>query len=177
MRFDSTSLPGVVVISLERRGDSRGWFARTFCREEFAEHGIEMEIAQANTSYNERLGTLRGMHYQAEPHAEQKLVWCDRGAVFDVVLDVRDGSPTRGSWFATELSAESKRMIYVPKGFAHGYQTLEDGAEVSYVVSHPYTPEAERGVRWDDPAVGIDWPETAERVISDRDLGLPPLDP
>jgi dTDP-4-dehydrorhamnose 3,5-epimerase len=177
MRFEQTSLPGIFVISLEPHHDQRGWFARTFCREELAEHGIEMEVAQANTSYNERAGTLRGMHYQAAPHAEQKLVWCDSGAVFDVTVDVRDGSVTRGDWFATELSAENKRTLYVPEGFAHGYQTLTDGAEVSYLVSHRYTPEAERGVRWDDPSIGIEWPDVAERIISDRDRSLPGLEP
>ena len=162
---------------LELHEDERGWFARTFCREEFAAQGTEMEIAQSNTSFSERAGTLRGMHYQREPHAEQKLVRCLSGAIFDAVLDIRDGSPTRGEWFGTELRAGDGRMIYVPKGFAHGFQTLMDGTEVSYLVSHPYTPEAEGGVRWDDPAIGIAWPDAAERTISDRDRELPFLDP
>jgi dTDP-4-dehydrorhamnose 3,5-epimerase len=165
-----------MLITMERHEDERGWFARSFAREELAAQGIEFEVVQANASYSARAGTLRGLHYQAEPHAEQKVVWCNAGAIFDVTVDVREGSPTRGQWFATELDSDAKRMIYVPKGFAHGFQTLTDGAEVNYLVSHPYTPEAERGVRWDDPAVGIEWPEAGERTISERDLALPHLD-
>ena len=176
MRIEETPLAGVFVIELDRIEDDRGWFARIFCREELAEAGIEMEVAQANASLNHQTGTLRGLHYQADPHGERKLVRCTRGGVFDVAVDVREGAETRGKWFGTELSADNGRMLYVPEGFAHGFQSLVDETEVSYLVSHPYTPDSERGVRWDDPAIGIEWPLEA-RVISERDKALPPLDP
>jgi dTDP-4-dehydrorhamnose 3,5-epimerase len=175
VRFQTTPLDGLLVAELELSWDDRGWFARTFCRYELAEQGIEMEVAQASASYNERAGTLRGMHYQAEPHAERKIVRCTRGAIFDVAVDIREGSPTRGRWFAVELTEANQRMLYIPEGFAHGFQTLADATEVSYLISPEYVPEAARGVRWDDPAIGIDWPP-AERIISTRDRDLPPLD-
>jgi dTDP-4-dehydrorhamnose 3,5-epimerase len=134
-----------------------------------------MEIAQASASFNPRMGTLRGLHYQADPHAEQKVVRCTRGRIFDVAVDIRADSPTRGRWFSHELAEGDLRVLYLPPGFAHGFQTLADETEVSYLISPGYAPDAARGVRWDDPALGIDWP-AAERIISERDRDLPPLD-
>jgi dTDP-4-dehydrorhamnose 3,5-epimerase len=165
-----------MVIELEPSRDERGWFARTFDSGELREAGIEMEVAQASASFNPRAGTLRGLHYQAEPHAEQKIVRCTRGAIFDVAVDVRDDSPTRGRWFSIELGADDPRMLYVPPRFAHGFQTLADGTELSYLISPEYVPGAARGIRWNDPEIGIDWP-AAERIISERDRELPILDP
>ena len=175
MRFHATPLPGLLVVELDPSHDQRGWFARIFSREEMLEQGIEMEIAQASASFNSRSGTLRGLHYQADPHAEQKIVRCTRGKIFDVAVDIRADSPTRGQWFGIELAEDDPRMLYIPSGFAHGFQTLADATEVSYLISPGYAPDAARGVRWDDPAIGIDWPP-AERIISERDLSLPPLD-
>jgi dTDP-4-dehydrorhamnose 3,5-epimerase len=174
VRFAPTPLPGLLVVDLEPARDDRGWFARTFDGRELAAAGIEMEVAQANASFNPRAGTLRGLHYQAEPHAEQKLVRCTRGAIFDVAVDVREGSATRGRWFGLELAADDQRMLYLPPGFAHGFQTLVDDSEVDYLIAPEYVPDAARGVRWDDPAIGVEWPE-AERIISERDRGLPLL--
>jgi dTDP-4-dehydrorhamnose 3,5-epimerase len=175
VRFKPTPLPEVLVIELERARDERGWFARTFDGAELAEVGIEMAIVQASVSFNPRAGTLRGLHYQAEPHAEQKIVRCTRGAIFDVAVDVREDSTTRGRWFGIELAADEPSMLYVPPGFAHGFQTLGDDSEVSYLIAPEYAPEAFRGVRWDDPSIAIDWPE-AERTVSERDRGLPLLE-
>jgi dTDP-4-dehydrorhamnose 3,5-epimerase len=175
LRLTPTRLEGLVVIELEPSTDERGWFARTFDAEELRAAGIEMDVAQASASFNPRAGTLRGLHYQAEPHAEQKIVRCTRGAIFDVAVDIRDDSPTRGRWFSTELGADDPRMLYIPPGFAHGFQTLADSTEVSYLISPEYVPEAARGIRWDDPVIGIDWP-AAERIISQRDRELPALD-
>jgi dTDP-4-dehydrorhamnose 3,5-epimerase len=164
------------VVDLEPSRDDRGWFARTFSRRELMEQGIEMEVAQASASFNPRVGTLRGLHYQADPHAEQKIVRCTRGAIFDVAVDLREASATRGRWFSMELNQDDQRMLYIPPGFAHGFQTLADATEVSYLISPEYVPEAARGVRWDDPAIGIDWPPAGERIISERDRELPLLD-
>ncbi|HXB16070.1 MAG TPA: dTDP-4-dehydrorhamnose 3,5-epimerase [Solirubrobacteraceae bacterium] len=179
MRFVETSLPGVVVIEPELLTDERGWFARTFDREEFAAHGMNPEVIQTNASFNVRAGTLRGMHYQAEPHGESKLVRCVRGAIFDVALDLRAGSPTHGRWHAAELSAENGLAFYIPAGLAHGFQTLADESEVHYVMGDPHVPEAARGVRWDDPAFGIEWPPAPPggRVISERDRSYPDYEP
>lgn len=176
MRLVPTPLAGAFVIELEPRGDERGFFARAFDRDVFAAHGLDGAVAQCNVSFNERRGTLRGMHYQVEPHAETKLVRCTAGAIHDVIVDLRDDSPTRAKWFAVELSAADHRALYVPKGFAHGYQTLTDGAEVYYQVSAPYSPEHERGVRWNDPAFAIAWP-IAEPIVSAKDAGLPDYRP
>jgi dTDP-4-dehydrorhamnose 3,5-epimerase len=173
MRFTELELPGAYLIELDRIEDERGFFARTFCRDEFAEHGLETEVVQANTAFNRRSGTLRGMHFQAAPHEESKLVRCTRGAVYDVIVDLRPGSPTHTRWVGVELTAENDVMLYVPKGFAHGYQTLVDETETSYLMSEHYEPSAASGVRWNDPAFGIDWPETEERVINDRDRTWP----
>jgi dTDP-4-dehydrorhamnose 3,5-epimerase len=172
VRLTETPLAGAFVIELDLLRDERGFFARTFDADEFRQHDLEPAVAQCNTSFNERAGTLRGMHYQADPDGECKLVRCTRGAIYDVIVDLRSGSETYCRWFAVELSPDNGRMLYVPKGLAHGFQTLADGSEVAYQMSHVYVPEQARGVRWDDPAFGIEWPE-AERTISDRDRAYP----
>lgn len=168
MKFSITSLKDAMLIELDKRGDDRGYFARTFCTQEFAAQGLETVFVQANQSHNARAGTLRGMHYQRAPHGEVKLVRCVRGAIHDVILDLRPGSPTQGRWEGFDLDAASGRMLYVPAGFAHGFQTLRDDTDVTYQVSHPYTPQAEAGVRWDDPVYGIAWPLPVG-TISDKD--------
>ena len=175
MRLVPTALEGPVVVELEHRADDRGFFARTFDRAIFAEAGLEAVVEQANLSYNHRAGTLRGMHYQLPPATEAKLVRCTAGAILDVVVDVRPGSPTRLQHVAVELSAENRRALYVPPMFAHGYLTLTDGAEVVYQVSEAYTPGVERGLRYDDPALGIDWPLPVA-VISEKDAAWPLLE-
>ena len=173
MRFTELELPGAYVIELDRMEDERGFFARTFARDAFAEHGLATEIVQANTAFNRRRGTLRGMHFQAEPHAEAKLVRCTRGAVYDVIVDLRRDSSAFTRWASVELTEENDTMLYVPEGFAHGYQTLADDTETSYLMSTAYEPSAGRGVRWDDPAFGIEWPPVEERTLNDRDRSWP----
>ncbi len=172
MKFISTPLAGAYVIETEPHVDDRGFFARTWCREEFRRHGLAAELAQCSTSFNQQRGTLRGLHYQAEPHAEAKLVRCTRGAIYDVMVDLRRSSPTFRQWHAVELSVDGKRSVYVPRGFAHGFQTLEDASEVLYMISVPYHAEACRGVRWDDPMFGIRWP-LAPSCMSERDRSFP----
>lgn len=172
MRFQEATLDGAFIIDLERREDDRGFFARTFCMEEFGKHGLQSTMVQANVSYNKRRGTLRGMHYQAAPHEEAKLVRCTRGAIYDVIVDVRDGSATRMKWLGVELSTENGKMLYVPEGFAHGFITLTDDTEVNYQVSASYAPGFERGLRYDDPMIQIEWPVDVE-VISDKDSTWP----
>ncbi len=172
MIFHETELLGAWVIEPERFEDERGFFARTFCREELAAHGLESEVAQCNVSYNRRRGTLRGMHYQAAPAAEAKLVRCTRGVIFDAVVDLRAGSEALGRYAAVELSAENRLALYVPPGFGHGFETLVDDCEVFYQMSVPYAPGLARGFAHDDPAVGIPWPLPVA-VISERDRGLP----
>jgi dTDP-4-dehydrorhamnose 3,5-epimerase len=174
MRFTPTTLEDAVLIEPERREDPRGWFARVFCEEEFAAAGLETRFVQQNASANPKAGTLRGMHYQRPPHAEVKVVRCTRGAVFDAIVDLRPGSPTYRRSEGFELTAANGRMLYVPEGFAHGYLTLADDSEVAYLVSHPYTPGAEAGLRYDDPALGIAWPRPAA-VLSDKDAAWPPF--
>jgi dTDP-4-dehydrorhamnose 3,5-epimerase len=166
--FVETPLPGAYALELERSEDERGWFARTFAAEEFEARGLNSRIVHCNASFNARAGTLRGMHYQEAPHAECKVVRCTRGAVHDVIVDLRPDSLTYLGWHAAELSAENGRALYVPEGFAHGFQTLVDASEVAYLMSHHYVASHARGVRWDDPAFGIEWPP-AERTISERD--------
>jgi dTDP-4-dehydrorhamnose 3,5-epimerase len=174
MRFLETPLPGVWLIELDLLGDERGWFARSFDAEEFRARGLNPSIAQCNVSFNERRDTLRGMHYQVEPHGESKLVRCVSGAIFDVGVDLRPDSPTYCRWHGVELSTENRRALYLPAGLAHGFQTLAEGAEVLYQMGHPYMPDAARGVRWDDPGFGIQWPEPrAQRTISDKDRAYP----
>ncbi len=168
MIFTETPLAGAYVIDLEKRGDARGFFARAFCEREFAAHGLVTRFVQANDSLSAQRGTLRGMHYQLAPKAETKLVRCIRGALFDVVLDLRSESATFGKSFGAELTAENLRMMYVPKGFAHGFVTLADDTEAFYLVDEFYSPEHERGVRWNDPRFAIEWP-IAPVVLSDKD--------
>jgi dTDP-4-dehydrorhamnose 3,5-epimerase len=172
--FEDTPIAGVRLVRVERRSDERGFFARTWCAEELAAHGCEPGLAQASVSWNRLRGTLRGMHYQAAPFEEAKLVACLRGAIFDVVADLREGSPTRHAWWAVRLDGGALDMLYVPPGVAHGFLTLADDTLVHYSISMPYRPEAARGVRYDDPALGIAWPEPPA-VVSERDLAFPPL--
>ncbi len=176
MIFQETGLAGAVVLDLERKADDRGFFARTFCRQEFADAGLEALVEQCNLSYNHRAGTLRGMHFQVAPATEAKLVRCTAGAVLDVIVDLREGSSTWLQSFSVELSADNRRSLYVPPMFAHGYQTLVDGAEVSYQVSEAYTPGTERGLRHDDPRLGLSWPLPVT-TLSDKDAAWPLLDP
>jgi dTDP-4-dehydrorhamnose 3,5-epimerase len=171
--FEETRLSGAFLVDLERREDSRGFFARAWCANEFADHGLTTEVVQANVSFNPRQGTLRGMHFQRAPHAETKLVRCTRGAIYDVVVDLRRDSGTYKEWVGVELSADNRRALFVPEGFAHGYQTLVPDAEVFYQVSEYYTPGAEGGVRWDDPAFGIEWPDPDDAFLSDKDRSWP----
>jgi dTDP-4-dehydrorhamnose 3,5-epimerase len=167
--FMRTELDGAWIVEPEPLCDERGFFARTFDAAAFAQRGLRAEFPQCSVSYNARAGTLRGMHFQAAPHEEAKLVRCTAGAIYDVIVDLRDGSPTRGRWTAVELTAANRRALYVPEGFAHGFQTLVDDSEVFYQISAPFVAGAARGVRWDDEAFGIEWPETAERIMSERD--------
>lgn len=170
MIFRETPLIGVWLIEPELIGDERGWFARTFDHEEFRARGLNPEVVQCNTSYNAKRDTLRGMHYQAHPHGESKLVRCVRGAIFDVAVDLRGDSPSFCAWHGAELSAENGHALYIPAGLAHGFQTLTDDCEVIYQMGHRYVPEAARGVRFDDAAFGIDWPAPrGERIVSERD--------
>lgn len=155
--------------------DERGFFSRLFCADTFLEQGLWTDYPQWSASFNRRRGTLRGLHFQAPPHEEIKLVSCTRGAVFDVAVDVRPGSRSRGKWVGVELSADNRSTFYIPAGFAHGFQTLSDDAEVRYHISERYRPEAARGVRWDDPDLAIAWPPADQRVISGRDRALPRL--
>lgn len=172
MIFTTTPLPGAFVVEPERFVDSRGFFARTFCAEEFEARGLNPRVAQANLSFNESRGTLRGMHYQRPPHAEAKLVRCTSGAIHDVIIDLRPGSPAFRRHFSALLSAENRTMLYVPEGIAHGFLTLEEGTEVAYQMSAAYSPDHGAGVRFDDPAFGIVWPEPIQ-VIAERDRTYP----
>lgn len=174
LKFLPTPLAGAFIVELERLGDERGFFARSFCREEFRKHGLRPAIAQCNVSWNRSRGTLRGLHYQAMPHPEAKVVRCTRGAIWDVAVDLREGSATRLRWYALELNAENRRALYVPEGFAHGFQTLADDTEVLYQMSESYYPDLARGVRWDDPRLGITWP-VPDPILSERDQSYAPL--
>jgi dTDP-4-dehydrorhamnose 3,5-epimerase len=172
MIFRELNLPGAFVLEPERVEDERGFFARAFCREELAAHGLDPTVAQCSLSFNRRRGTLRGMHYQAAPAEEAKLVRCVRGAIHDVIVDVRPASPTLGRHAAARLDADNRLALYVPPGFAHGFQTLEDDTELYYQMSAAYSPEHARGFRHDDPELGIAWPLPVS-VISERDRTLP----
>jgi dTDP-4-dehydrorhamnose 3,5-epimerase len=172
MTFHETKLPGVFEIRIDRHSDERGFFARTWCQKEFEARGLNPRLVQCNVSSNPRKGTLRGMHYQAPPHAETKLVRCTKGAIYDVVLDLRVKSGTFKNWIAVVLTAENRNMMYVPEGCAHGLLTLENESEVFYQMSAFYDAESSRGVRWDDPAFQIAWPEKVA-VISERDRTYP----
>ena len=172
MIFHSTTLKDATLIELERRGDDRGFFARTFCADEFAKAGLPTEYVQQNMSFSANTGTLRGMHFQRAPYGEDKLIRCVSGAIVDIIIDLRPESPSYLKWEAFELNEDNKHQLLVPKGFAHGFQTLTDNAEVTYLVSQRYTPAAEGGVRWNDPAFGITWPlEPTE--ISAKDAAWP----
>jgi dTDP-4-dehydrorhamnose 3,5-epimerase len=172
MMFRESKLRGVFEIEIERHVDERGFFARTWCKKEFEEHGLDSRVAQSSISFNARRGTLRGVHYQAAPNAETKIVRCTQGSVYDVVLDLRADSPTFKEWISVILSAEQRNMIYIPEGCAHGFLTLADNTEVLYQMTEFFAPESARGVRWNDPAFGIVWPEKVE-VISERDRMYP----
>jgi dTDP-4-dehydrorhamnose 3,5-epimerase len=176
MLFNPTPLDGAYTIDLERKGDERGFFARVFCEKEFAAEGLETRFVQVNNSLSADKGTLRGMHYQLPPSQEVKVVRCIRGALWDAILDLRPDSPTFGRWFGAELSAENRRMMYVPRGFAHGFLTLEPDTEAFYLASEFYAPDRERGVRWNDPKFAVEWP-AQPAVISDKDAALPDFDP
>ena len=175
MKFTPVSIEGAFIVELEPLGDDRGFFARSFCQEEFHQQGIDPLVAQCNISFNQQRGTLRGLHYQVKPHEEAKLVRCTQGAIWDVIVDLRENSPTRYRWFAAELTAENRRALYVPRGLAHGFQTLTDNSEVFYQMSEFYHPESARGMRWNDPVIGITWP-VDNPVLSPRDKSYPLLE-
>jgi dTDP-4-dehydrorhamnose 3,5-epimerase len=172
MKFTETDLPGAYLVEPERIEDERGFFARTYCRREFEDHRLDLTLVQCSISFNRQRGTLRGMHYQCEPHAETKLVRCTRGAIYDVILDVRRGSPTFGRWVSAILGADNRLMLYVPEGVAHGFQTLEPDSEIFYQMSQFYSPDHARGIRWNDAAFSIEWP-IASPIISERDRTHP----
>jgi dTDP-4-dehydrorhamnose 3,5-epimerase len=172
MNFQETKIAGSYVIDVRRIEDPRGFFGRTWCRQEMGEQGLSQEIVQVNTALSLAKGTLRGMHFQRDPHAEVKIVSCPSGAVFDVVLDLRPESPTYCEWFGVELSGDNFRMLYIPEGCAHGYQTLQDNSVLNYTTSVMYAPDHATGVRYDDPAFGIEWPQSVS-VVSDADAGWP----
>jgi dTDP-4-dehydrorhamnose 3,5-epimerase len=172
MRFIPLTLAGVYLIEPERREDERGFFARTWCQQEFEAHGLEPRLAQCSISYNRRAGTLRGMHLQTRPHEEVKVVRCTAGAIHDVLLDLRRESPTYLRWMAADLTADNRHALYVPAGIAHGFQTLTDHSEVFYQISEFYHPECASGVRWDDPLFGIPWP-LPDPILSEKDKAYP----
>jgi dTDP-4-dehydrorhamnose 3,5-epimerase len=173
MLFTRTKLQGAAIIDVEPRGDERGALSRVFCEREFTDNGLPTRFVQASTIHSPQQHTLRGLHFQAAPHAENKLVRCTRGAVWVVMVDLRPGSPSHLDWLGVELTAENRRQLLVPEGFAQGYQTLVADCEVVYQMTHEYVPTAASGVRWDDPAFGIDWPPAGERLISERDRAWP----
>jgi dTDP-4-dehydrorhamnose 3,5-epimerase len=176
MVFKETGLAGAWLIETEAARDERGYFARTYCEREFAAKGIAFRAVQCSTSYNARRGTLRGIHFQAGAAAEEKLVRCTRGAIYDVIVDLRKDSPSRRKWFAAELTADNGRLLFIPKGFGHGFMTLADASEMFYQISQFYDPEAARGVRWNDPALDIGWP-AYDPILSERDRSYPDLAP
>lgn len=175
MNFIETGLSGLYLIEIQAIADARGFFARSFCAKEFKDSGLDPAVAQCNISFNERAGTLRGMHYQEAPHEEARLVRCTSGAIYDVAVDLREDSPTYLKWYAVELNSENRRMLFVPKGFAHGFQTLVDRTEVSYMMSEFYHPESARGLRWNDPTLAIQWP-LENMTISEKDSAYAMLD-
>ncbi len=173
MKFTPTDVAGAFIVDIEARTDERGFFARAFCAKEFEAHGLYSEFLQANMSFNHEAGTLRGMHWQDEPHGEVKVVRCTRGVIYDVAVDLRPSSPTYLKWAAVELSAENARAFYIPQGCGHGYLTLTPGAEVHYLVSTYYAPTHDRGALWNDPAFSIEWPQKENLIISDKDQKHP----
>jgi len=176
MIFTETNLKGAYSIDIERKNDERGYFGRSFCQHEFERYGLKTAVAQCNVSFNQKKGTLRGMHFQIAPKAEAKLVRCTRGAIYDVIVDLRPESATFCTWTSVELTEDNSRMLYIPEGFAHGFQTLADNTEVFYQMFEFYSPEHARGVRWDDPAFGILWPMQSH-LISDKDLAYADFTP
>jgi dTDP-4-dehydrorhamnose 3,5-epimerase len=174
LRFTRLELPDCRLVELEPIEDDRGFFARSWSAEDFIAQGLNGELVQCSVSFNLRRGIIRGLHFQAAPDQEAKLVRCTRGGIFDVAVDVRPGSPTKGRWVSAELTSENRRSLYIPEGFAHGFQCLEDGTEVFYQMSHRYVPEASRGLAWDDPEVGIEWP-AGDVILSGRDRSFPTL--
>lgn len=175
MKFVPLPLEGAFLIEPEPVADERGFFARTFCREEFSAHGLNPGLLQCSLSFNTRKGTLRGMHYQTEPHQEVKLVRCTMGSIYDVIIDLREDSATFKKWASAELTADNRRSVYIPEGFAHGFLTLADNCEVFYQMSELFRPECTAGVRWNDPAFSIDWPGDVS-IISERDRNHPDFD-
>ncbi|MFV9690027.1 MAG: dTDP-4-dehydrorhamnose 3,5-epimerase [Desulfobacteria bacterium] len=173
MIFKETKLQGVFIIEIEKRQDERGFFARAWCKKEFEAHGLNVHLVQANLAFSQKKGTLRGMHYQMSPYEEAKLVRCIKGAIFDVAIDLRSDSPTYKEWVAVELTEDNHKTFYIPENFAHGYQTLTDSTELFYQVSQFYSPKSECGVRWNDPVFGIEWPETDNLMISEKDKNWP----
>ncbi|MGF1453004.1 MAG: dTDP-4-dehydrorhamnose 3,5-epimerase [Opitutales bacterium] len=176
MLFHELPLLGAYRLELDKKGDERGFFARAFCQREFAEHGLNANLAQANVSFSAQVGTLRGLHYQLPPHAENKIVRCTRGRLWDVLVDIRPDSPTFGQWHGEELTPDNRTILYVPEGFAHGFITLEPDTEIFYLVTAFYAPEHERGIRWNDPKFAIEWPREPA-VLSNRDQQHPDFDP
>lgn len=176
MIFTETQLKGLYIIEPERLADERGFFARTWCQKELASHGLENRLVQCSISYNPKKGTLRGMHFQTSPWEEVKIVRCTSGEIYDVVIDLRPDSPTFKKWFGLNLSQEERNMLYIPKGFAHGFMTLSDEVEVFYQMSEFYSPDHSGGLRWNDPAFGIHWP-MAVQLISERDNTYPDFEP
>jgi dTDP-4-dehydrorhamnose 3,5-epimerase len=172
MVFTETKLKGAFIINLTRLEDERGFFARTFCQNEFKEHGLNIQIAQANISYNKRRGTFRGMHMQLPPYEESKLIKCARGTIYDVIVDMRVSSDTYKQWIGVELTAENHQMLYVPEGFAHGFMTLKNDTEVTYQMNQFYAPASEKGFRWNDPAFGIVWP-IQPIIMAEKDKNFP----
>jgi len=170
MIFTETPLKGAYIIEPEKKGDNRGFFARTFCQKEFEAYGLNPCIAQCNISLNIKKGTIRGMHYQMPPYEEEKVVWCARGAIYDVIVDLRPTSHTYKKWFGIEVSEDNYKMLYIAKGFAHGFQTLKDNSLIYYQMSEFYNPDYASGIRWDDPEIGIEWP-LSEIIISEKDKG------
>lgn len=177
MKFTETKLRGAYIVELETINDERGFFARSWCEKEFAEHGLNSKLVQCNISFNQKKGTLRGMHYQAKPYEEAKLVRCTQGAIYDVIIDIRQDSPTFKQWLGIELTAENRQMLYIPEGFAHGFQTLVDNTEVFYQMSEFYYAESARGIRWGDPQIGIKWLITDNLIISEKDQSYEMFDP
>lgn len=175
MIFTESKLKGAFIIEMDKKSDDRGFFARTWCKNEFEIQGLSTHVVQVNLAFNEKQGILRGMHYQISPYAEVKLVRCTRGALYDVIIDFRQSSPTYKQWIGVELTQDNYTMLYVPEGFAHGYQTLQAHTEIIYQVSQFYTPNSEAGLRWNDPSLNIVWPETEERIISPKDQAWPLL--
>jgi dTDP-4-dehydrorhamnose 3,5-epimerase len=173
MIFRETKLKGAFIINLEKIKDERGFFARLFCKKEFKKNGLVSAFVQGNISYNKKKNTIRGMHFQRTPFEEVKLVRCIKGSIFDVIIDLRADSPTYKDWIAVKLIQENYKMLYIPEGFAHGYQTLEDNTEILYLVSEFYSPGYEHGVRWNDPAFGIKWPQVDNIIISKKDKSWP----